>query len=196
MATCKHLSWIYKAVLILTIFFFTQTNILASTFDNLKENKNVSYLEFIILKIENKLNMRRGILGPQFMAFRVQYQNVGSEVDFSNEDSKIIISIVGVMDKRRYTQKKYTPRVSDCNVLRNLLLYGKYGYSLLFQKRNKYLTNEDMEEIFISNFLSNLSLSDKEKKYIVNNTVAKVEIIDPVRGKDVFCKGNVAEELK
>ena len=100
------------------------------------------------------------------------------------------------MDKRRYTQKKYTPKVSDCNVLRNLLLYGKYGYSLLFQKRNKYLTNEDMEEIFISNFLSNLSLSDKEKKYIVNNTVAKVEIIDPVRGKDVFCKGNVAEELK
>ena len=53
-----------------------------------------------------------------------------------------------------------------------------------------------MEEIFISNFLSNLSLSDKEKKHIVNNTVARVEVIDPVRGKNVFCKGNIAEELQ
>ena len=196
METCKHVVWIYKIILILIIFFFTQINISASTFNDLKKNKKVSYLDFIILKIENKLNMRRGILGPQFMAFRVQYQNVGTQVDFSNEDSKIIISIIGVMDKRRYTQKKYTPRVSDCNVLRNLLLYGKYGYSLIFQKRNKYLTNEDMEEIFLFNFLSNLSLSDKEKKHIVKNTVAKVEVIDPVRGKNVFCKGNVAEDLR
>ena len=50
------------------------------------------------------------------------------------------------MDKSRYESKKYKPKNSDCNVLRNILLYGKYGYNI-FQKRNKHLTNSDMSDI-------------------------------------------------
>ena len=86
--------------------------------------------------------------------------------------------------------------MSDCNVLRNLLLYGKTGYTLFTQKRNAYLTNSDMEEIFISTFLNNLSISEKQKDFITKNTYAKVEIIDPVRGNDVFCKGKISGELQ
>ena len=86
--------------------------------------------------------------------------------------------------------------MTDCNVLRNMLLYGKYGYGLIFQKRNKYLTDGDMKEIFLSRFLNNLSLTDEEKDYIVKNTFAKVEVVDPVRGNDIFCSGNISEELK
>ena len=183
--------------IILTIIFllFTQTTLPASIFDDLKENKKTSYLDFVLLKIEQRLIQRHGLLGAQFMAIRVQYQSVGSQVDFSEKDSKITISIIGVMDKRRYSQKKYIPKISDCNVLRNILLYGKYGYSMIFQKRNKYLSNAEMEEIFISRFLNNLTLSENEQNYIVNNTFAKVQIIDPVRGNDVFCTGKIAEEL-
>ena len=80
--------------------------------------------------------------------------------------------------------------------MRNILLYSKYGYNLIFQKRNKYLTNEDMEEIFISRFLNNLSISESEKKYILNNTLAKVQVIDSVRGNDISCAGKIAEDLK
>ena len=165
-------------------------------FDDLKENKKTSYLDFILLKIENRLIQRHGLLGAQFMALRIQYQSVGSQVDFSEKESKITISIIGVMDKKRYSQKKYIPKISDCNILRNILLYGKYGYNIIFQKRNIYLTNADMEEIFLSRFLHNLSLSEKEKNYILNNTLAKVQAIDPVRGNDIFCTGKVSEELK
>ena len=136
------------------------------------------------------------MLGTQPLALRIQYQSVGSQVDFSEEDSKIIISIMGIMDKKRYSEKKYTPKLSDCNILRNILLYGKYGYNLIFQKRNTFLTNEDMEEIFLKRFLGNISLSDEEKRYVLSNTVVKSQIIDPVRGNDVFCYGNVAEDLK
>ena len=100
------------------------------------------------------------------------------------------------MDKRRYSNKKYTPKISDCNILRNILLYGKHGYNVLFQKRNKYLTNVDMKEIFLSRFLNNLSLSDKEKNYIINNTSAKVQVVDPVRGNDIFCSGKITEDLE
>ena len=52
-----------------------------------------------------------------------------------------------------------------------------------------------MEEIFISRFLNNLSITEDEKKYIMNNTNVLVEIKDPVRGNDISCKGAVAQDL-
>ena len=92
-------------------------------------------------------------------------------------------------------KKKYKPKLSDCNILRNILLYGKYGYNI-FQKRNKHLSNAKMSEIFLGRFLNNLSLSENEKDYILNNTLAKVEVIDPVRGNNIFCTGGIDKELK
>ena len=184
--------------IILTVIFLllTQASFAASVFDDLKESKKTSYLDFILLKIEQRLIQRHSLLGAQPIALRVQYQSIGSQVDFSEEQSKIIISIIGVMDKKRYSQKKYRPKISDCNILRNMLLYGKYGYNLIFQKRNKYLTSTDMEEIFLTRFLKNISLSDKEKTYILDNTIVKSQVIDPVRGNDIFCTGKVAEDLR
>ena len=167
----------------------------ASIFDDLKKSKKASYLDFILLKIEQRLIQRHGLLGAQPTALRIQYQSIGSQIDFSEKESKITISIIGIMDKKRYSQKKYRPKISDCNILRNILLYGKYGYNI-FQKRNKYLTNADMEEIFLSRFLHNLSLSEKEKNYIVDNTLARVQVIDPVRGNDIFCVGKITEDLE
>ena len=58
------------------------------------------------------------------------------------------------------------------------------------------LLNEDMEEIFISRFLNNISLSEKEKNFILNNTFAEVQVVDPVRGNDIVCSGKIAEDLK
>ena len=183
--------------IILTIIFllFTQTALKASTFDDLKESKKTSYLDFILLKIEQRLIQRHGLLGAHPMALRIQYQSVGSQVEFIEQESKIIISIIGVMSKSRYSQKKYIPKISDCNVLRNILLYGKYGYNI-FQKRNTFLTKANMDEIFLSRFLDNLSLSEKEKNYIIDNTLARVQVIDPVRGNDFFCAGKIAKDLQ
>ena len=173
----------------------TQAVLKASIFDDLKKSKKTSYLDFILLKIEQRLIQRHGLLGAQPMALRIQYQSIGSEVKFIEKESKIIISIIGVMSKRRYSQKKYKPKISDCNILRNILLYGKYGYNI-FQKQNKFLTNAIMEDIFLTRFLDNLSLSEKEKNYIVDNTFARVQVIDPVRGNDIFCAGKITEGLE
>ena len=185
-----------RLILSIALILFVQTSLADTIFNDLKQNKKASYLDFILLKIENKLVQRHGLLGAQPMALRIQYQSVGSQVDFSETDSRIIISIMGVMDKKRYSQKKYIPKISDCNILRNLLLYGKYGYNVIFQKRNRFLTNEDMKEIFLSRFLHNLSISKEEKNFIVENTWAKVQVIDPVRGNDIFCVGKIAGELE
>ena len=172
-----------------------ETGFADSTFKILQEDKKTSYLDFILLKVENKLVQRHALLGTQAIVLRVQYQNIGSQVDYIEKESKVVISIVGVMDKKRYESKKYKPKISDCNVLRNILLYGKYGYNIIFQKRNKFLTNDVMEEIFISRFLNNLSITEEEKEYIVKNTFAKVQIIDPVKGNNMYCEGKIAEEL-
>ena len=180
----------------IVFLFLIQTTSLGTTFKVLKETKKTSYLDFILLKIEQRLIQRHGLMGAQPFALRIQYQKVGSQVDFVEKESKILISIIGVMDKKRYSQKKYIPKISDCNILRNLLLYGKYGYNVIFQKRNTFLTNEDMKEIFLSRFLHNLSISKEEKNFIVENTWAKVQVIDPVRGNDIFCVGKIAGELE
>ena len=144
MAICK--KKIADFIFYICLIFIITNSVYSATFNQI-ENKKTSYLDFILLKIENRLIQRHGLLGAQPMALRIQYQKVGSQVDFSKKESKIIISIMGVMDKKRYSQKKYTPKLSDCNILRNILLYGKYGYNLIFQKRNKYLTNADMKNI-------------------------------------------------
>ena len=185
-----------RKIILTTIFLlFTQITLAASIFDDLKKNKKTSYLDFVLLKIEQRLIQRHGLLGAQPVALRVQYQSVGSQVEFIEKQYKIIISIIGVMNKARYSQKKYVPKITDCNILRNILLYGKYGYNI-FQKRNRLLTNLDMKEIFLSRFLGNLSLSEKEKNYIVDNTLARVQVIDPVRGNDIFCTGGISKGLE
>jgi len=195
MGICKIFFLSKKITLSFLFFFLFQSTLLANTFEDLKKNRKASYLDFILLKIESRIIQRHSLLRSQAVAMRVQYQTIISEINYIEEDSKIIISITGVMDKERYKKKKYRPKISDCNILRNILLYGKYGYNLVLQKRNKYLTITDMENIFMSRFLNNLSLSADEKNYIIKNTLTHVEIIDPVRGNDIFCKGNVARDL-
>ena len=96
-----------KIILTIILLLFAQTALSDSIFDDLKKSKKTSYLDFILLKIEQRLIQRHGLLGPQPVALRVQYQSVWSQVDFLEKDSKIVISIAGVMDKKRYTNKKY-----------------------------------------------------------------------------------------
>ncbi len=183
-----------RLIFIILLLFLNQNSLAETAFKDLQDKKT-SYLDFVLTKIESRLVQRHNLLGTQMVPVRIQFQNVGSQVDFFSKESRIVISIRGVMDKNRYSKKKYIPKLTDCNILRNILLYGKQGYHLILKKRNKFLTDSDMKDIFISRFLNNLTLSDEEKNYITENTFARVQIIDPVRGNDVFCSGNIAKEL-
>ena len=183
-----------RLIFIILLLFLNQNSLAETAFKDLQDKKT-SYLDFVLTKIESRLVQRHNFLGSQMIPVRVQFQSVGSQVDFFQKESKIVISIRGVMDKSRYSKKKYKPKLTDCNILRNILLYGKQGYHLILKKRNNYLTDADMKGIFINRFLNNLTLSDQEKKFIAENTFARVQIIDPVRGNDIFCSGNIAKEL-
>ena len=52
-----------------------------------------------------------------------------------------------------------------------------------------------MQDYFKNIFLSNMSLTDKEQDFIVRNIKIKVNIIDPVRGNDLFCYGPLTKDL-
>jgi len=53
-----------------------------------------------------------------------------------------------------------------------------------------------MRNLFEDRFLNNLSLSKEEKNFIINNTKVKSQIIDPVRGNDIFCSGAITKDLE
>ena len=95
-------------ILIFAIFFlFLNQNSFAETEFKDLQDKKTSYLDFVLSKIESRLVQRHGLLGAQMMPVRVQFQSLGSQVDFFQKESKIVISIQGVMDKSRYSKNKY-----------------------------------------------------------------------------------------
>ena len=155
------------------------------------ETKQVSYLDFFLLKFENTLNKRSLILRKQLLATRVQYSNIGIGVDFDNKKEKISIKIYAVMDKNRYSKKKYKQKLSDCNQVRNLIFYKRQGYKFFTQKRDPALSQSVMEDIFKEVFFNNLSFDEKEIEFLLDNMFVDVTILHPVKKKELSCSGKV-----
>jgi len=112
------------------------------------ETKKVSYMDFFLLKFESLLIRRSQALRKQVFATRVQYSNIGIQVDFDNKKEKISINIYAIMDRIRYKKKKYIQKLSDCNQVRNLIFYQKHGYKFFTQKRDPAFSEGVMEDIF------------------------------------------------
>ena len=100
-----------QIILLITFLLFAETGFADSTFKSLQEDKKTSYLDFILLKVENKLIQRHVLLKTQAVTLRVQYQNIGSQVDYVEKESKVVISIIGIMDKVRYSKKNINPKL-------------------------------------------------------------------------------------
>ena len=71
----------------------------------------------------------------------VAYQRIDYDIKINDRD-EIIIHLNAIMDKSRYSSKKYHPKLKDCNQVRNKILVNKYGYSFWRQTLNyKVKTN-------------------------------------------------------
>ena len=75
------------------------------------ENKKVSFLDFFIMKFESTINQRAQILRKQLFATRVQYSNIGIQVNLDKKNEKILINIHAVMDRNRYKKKKIYTKI-------------------------------------------------------------------------------------
>ena len=155
------------------------------------ETKKVSYLDFFLLKFENTLTKRSQILRRQLFATRVQYSNIGIQVDFDNKKEKISVNIYAIMDKNRYRKKNYAQKLSDCNQVRNLIFYQKHGYKFFTQKRDPALSQGVMEDIFKDVFFNNLSFDEREIEFLLNKMFVNVTILHPVKKKELSCSGKI-----
>ena len=181
---------------IIIFFLFSGLGFADITFENFT-NKKVSYLNFFLLKFENKLVMRSSFLESQAFATRVQYSSIRTNIDFIEKEEKILINFYAVMDKRRYSKKRYKQKLSDCNQVRNIIFYKKHGYKFFTQKRDPHLSESKMKDIFKSVFLNNLDLNDEEMNFLLNNIFVKVIIYHPINKTELLCSGKANDyELK
>ena len=153
------------------------------------ETKKVSYMDFFLLKFESLLIRRSQALRKQVFATRVQYSNIGIQVDFDNKKEKISINIYAIMDRIRYKKKNYIQKLSDCNQVRNLIFYQKHGYKFFTQKRDPAFSEGVMEDIFKRVFFENLSFNEKEKSFLVNKMFVDVTIFHPITKRELSCSG-------
>ena len=96
------------------------------------------------------------------------------------------------MDRIRYTsKKKYRPKISDCNAVRNKIFLNKVGYSFLTQKKNNFVSEGAITDIISSRILSLSGISAKDKERLINETQIEIEIIHPNKFESIKCRGRI-----
>ena len=190
MAICKKKIIVNIILIILLILAVIKLGNAEISFKSFK-NKQVPYLDFFLLKFENTLARRSQILRRQLFATRVQYSNIGIQVDFDNKREKISVNIYAIMDRNRYSKKKYEQKLRDCNQVRNLIFYQRHGYKFLTQKRDPTFSQGEMEDIFKEVFFKNLSFNEEEMKFLLNKMFVNVTILHPIKKRELSCSGKV-----
>tara|TARA_B100000575_G_C23129012_1_gene654539 strand:- start:994 stop:1557 length:564 start_codon:yes stop_codon:yes gene_type:complete len=179
---------VHKVILVSLLLFF----------NNLKANeysldKNfISLKDFILLKFEIHLqqNLYKIIKGGGVM--NIKYQKIKTNLNIDKNDN-ILITIDAFMDKKRYTAKRYFPKLKDCNQIRNKIYTNKYGYSLFTQKLNNFVNEETLTNSINENILNISSLNDDFKKEILKKTNIKIKIFHPKNAKSINCSGKLID---
>ena len=189
METCKKkITNIFLSLFL--IFIFTNFSNASQTFKQI-ENKKVSYLDFFLLKFESTINKRAQILRKQTIATRVQYSSIGTQVNFDKNKEEILVRIYAIMDKNRYSKKRYKQKISDCNQVRNLIFYQRHGYKFFTQKRDPALSQEIMEDIFKEVFFKNIDFNEKEINFLLDKMFINVTILHPIQKRELSCYGKI-----
>lgn len=196
MVICSKKMVAHTILSILLIFIVINFSYAELTFKKL-ENKKVPFLDFFLLKFETTLIGRSQILRGQAIASRVQYSNINIQVDYDKKREQIFINLYAIMDRNRYSKKKYEQKLSDCNQVRNLIFYQRHGYKFFTQKRDPGLSQGIMEDIFKDVFLNNISFNEEEVEFLLDKIFINVTIYHPVKKKELICSGKVNDyELK
>ena len=177
--------------IIIFIIFFTFSSSVKSEIKLL--DIKVSAVDLILLKYEIFLtkNFNRLYKGGGIPPTMIIYQYIDSTVKY-NEENGFSVNINAYMDKVRYTKKKkYSPKISDCNAIRNKIFLNKVGYNFLTQKKNNFVSESKLTSTIFSRILNLSGLSVKDKERIINDTQIEIEIIHPNKFHSIKCKGRI-----
>ena len=177
--------------IIIFIIFFTFSSSVKSEIKLL--DIKVSAVDLILLKYEIFLtkNFNRLYKGGGIPQTIIIYQYIDSTVKY-NEENGFSVNINAYMDKARYTKKKkYSPKISDCNAIRNKIFLNKVGYNFLTQKKNNFVSESKLTSTIFSRILNLSGLSVKDKERIINDTQIEIEIIHPNKFHSIKCRGRI-----
>ena len=181
-----------KKIFLLIFFLLDISNLKAQSqkFDN----KFVPLKDFLILKFdlylkENSQNLFRG--GG---ITHIAYEKLDYEISV-NEKEHFFVSINAIMDKKRYSSKRYYPKLRDCVQARNKLIEDKFGYSFIKQRFNNLVNNETLFNSINQSILNISSLDDELKKEIIDNIEVEINILHPQIDRSVSCKGKLIDSL-
>ena len=175
----------------IVLIFFTISSSVKSEINLL--NQKVSVVDMILLKYEifltkNFSRLYKGGGTPQTL---ILYQYIDSTVKYTEENG-FFVNIYAYMDRNRYTiKKKYNPKISDCNAVRNKIFLNKVGYNFLTQKKNNFVSESAITNIISTRILSLSGLSVKDKERIINNTQIEIEIVHPNKFNSIKCRGRI-----
>ena len=97
------------------------------------------------------------------------------------------------MNKKRYSSKKYYPKLSDCNQIRNKIFINKYGYSPFKQSFNNLVNEEILINKINDNILNISILDDDLKSEILDKTKIKINVIHPKTERNISCSGKLID---
>ena len=111
-----------------------------------------------------------------------------------DRENKTNIIINAIMDKNRYLKKKkYKPRISDCNIVRNKIITNKFGYSPITSKPNYSITEDVLFEYIKNNIFNIQNLNEDEIKSLIKKTTIKINIIHPISKFNINCSGKLSD---
>lgn len=176
--------------LILFNLFLLTNNLIA---DNPLEKKIISAKSFIEIKFDLFFTKNKNrLIAYKQMPAMIVYQNIDIRSKF-NDQEELIIKVKATMDKSRYKKKKYFPKNSDCNSLRNKWLTDLTGYSFFTHKRNYKVSEDDLTQVLKDEIYDIDELSEREVSELIEKTKIEIEIIHPNKLNSISCAGKLTQ---
>ena len=181
-----------KKLLLISLFAFLTFNSFAQT--SSLNGKFVPLKDFLVLKFDLfiKENIKNIFQGGGMT--HIAYQKIKYDITINDKD-EITILIDAIMNKKRYSTKRYYPKLKDCIQVRNKLITNKFGYSFLKQSFNNLVNTETLSSKISENILNISSLNQDLKRKIINETNININLLHPKSEKSISCDGKLTETL-
>lgn len=182
-----------RLLLSLIFFFIFTTNIYSQKIDLSKIN--ISVKDFILLKYDLFfLKNKYRLVTNQTLRLMVDYQSMNFNL-IVDDQNVFKLKIIAVMNKSRYQKKRYYPKNTDCNIVRNKLFLDKYGYTFWKRKPSYAFDEEDLQNVLINEIYGSENLSKKIIKELIDQTMIEIDIIHPRIDKSIKCSGKITQVI-
>ena len=185
METCKK-----KILIVIFFLFFFQINNSKANLNNIKFSpENLITMKYEIFFLKNKDR----IINNSELSFMVRYQSIDHKIEIIDKE-EIKIFVYAYMNIQRYkNQKRYKPKISDCNIVRNKLITNKHGYNIFTLKKNYKVSEELLYESIKDNIYNFSNLSEENIQKLIEKTNIKIEIIHPISRFNISCSGKITD---